>query len=144
MFHEDVIEIKDNNIDNSIILICDECSEENKILLSKDIKCKKCEKSFVGNKYKSYIISGLTTLLIGSGIGAVADSYLNIQRPSVKTEYKMMSWCTDYYGKTKIVRDNCACAVESMAGIVDAQKARLYGETWLIDTLKDKYKSCKN
>ena len=144
MLHKDNMKVEDKNIDNSMIIICDECSEENKILLSKDIKCKKCEKSFVGNKYKSYIISGLTTLLIGSGIGAVADSYLNIQRPSVKTEYKMMSWCTFYYGKTEIVRDNCACAVESIAGIVDAQKARLYGESWLIDILKDKYKSCKN
>lgn len=144
MLHKDNNKVEDKNIDNSIIIICDECSEENKILLSKDIKCKKCEKSFIDNKYKSYIISGLTTLLIGSGIGAVADSYVNIQRPSVKTEYKMMKWCTDNYGTTKTVRDTCACAVESMAGIVDAQKARLYGESWLIDVLKDKYKSCKN
>ncbi|MFY4843132.1 hypothetical protein ACOTVP_01155 [Aliarcobacter butzleri] len=137
-------DIKKKSIENSILIICDKCSEENKILLSKDIKCKKCDKSLIGSKYKEYIISGFATILIGVGIGAVADSYVNIQRPSVKTEYKMMSWCTAEYGKNEIVRDNCACAVESIAGIIDANKARLHkGEFWG-DILKNRYESCKN
>ncbi|MCT7560690.1 hypothetical protein ACN2C0_01440 [Aliarcobacter butzleri] len=141
-------DIKKKSIENSILIICDKCSEENKILLSKDIKCKKCDKSLIGSKYKEYIISGFTTILIGVGIGAVADSYVNIQRPSVKTEYKMMKSCINFQSisdsNTIRVRDNCFCAVESMAGIVDAQKARLYGDKWLKDILIERYESCIN
>ncbi|MFA7091834.1 MAG: hypothetical protein WC149_08275 [Arcobacteraceae bacterium] len=130
--------------EDSIVIECPNCFNENKILLSKEIKCKKCEKSLIDEKFRKPIFSALTIILFGSGIGMITDSYLNINRPSVKTEYKMMKWCIDNYGQYKSVRDTCACAVESMAGIVDAQKARLYGNEWLIDVLDKKYKSCRN
>lgn len=127
-----------------IELECPHCASENKIFLSKVIKCKECEKSLIGEKFRKPILSALTTILLGAGIGITADSYININRPSVKTEYKMMKQCINYYGSYKSVRDNCACAVESMAGIVDAQKARLYGPDWLADVLDEKYSKCKD
>ena len=76
-----------------------------------------------------------------SGIaGAIVDDITNINRASVKTEYKMMKTCIhEFYD-----RDTCFCAVESMSGLVDAQKARIYGDKWLKELLKDKYNDCKD
>ncbi|WP_310441417.1 hypothetical protein [Sulfurimonas sp.] len=129
---------------NTFDIECPHCLKDNKINLSKNIKCKHCEKPLIGERYIKPIISTFATILIGAGIGMTADGYLNINRASVLTEYKMMKTCIYRFGNYKTVRDNCACAVESMLGIVDAQKARLYGEKWLLDILDDKYKDCEN
>ncbi len=129
---------------NILEIECPHCSEANTIKLSNEIKCKKCNKTLQGFKYKSIILSGLTTLIIGSGIGVTADAYLNINRASVKTEYKMMKTCISNHGNYKSVRDNCACAVESMLGVIDAQKARLYSGEWLENILNEKYKDCRD
>ncbi len=128
----------------NIELKCPHCTHENKIVFSKEIKCKKCEKSLIGGKFRQPILSGFTTFILCAGIGMTADSYININRPSVKTEYKMMKQCISKYGHTATVRNTCACAVESMAGIVDAQKAKFYGASWLEDVLDEKYNSCRN
>jgi hypothetical protein len=53
-----------------------------------------------------------------------------------------MKTCIDQFGQTATVRDRCACTVESMVGIIDAQKARLYGSVWLREVLISKYKAC--
>lgn len=127
---------------NILEIECPHCSEENTIKLSNEVKCKKCDKTLHGYRYKSVLLSGLATLIIGSGIGMTADAYLNINRASVLTEYKMMKTCINYYGNYKSVRDNCACAVESMLGVIDAQKARLYSDEWLLDVLNEKYNDC--
>ena len=52
----------------------------------------------------------------------------------------MMRTCVNRFGN----RDDCFCAVESMSGLIDAQKARLYGEKWLKDLLKDRYYDCRD
>jgi len=130
--------------ENTLDIECPYCFEENKINLSTKIKCKKCEKPLINEKYKKPIISAFATILIGSGLGITADAYLNINRASVKTEYKMMKTCINHYGNYKSVRDNCACAVESMVGVLDAQKARFYGDTKLYSILNEKYQSCKD
>ena len=131
---------------NNLEIECPYCFEENSIKLSETIKCKKCSKSLINEKYKKPILSAFATILIGSGLGVTADGYLNINRASVKTEYKMMKSCInyhrDYYGTYSDVRDNCACAVESMVGILDAQKARFYSENKLYHILNERYKSC--
>ncbi len=133
-------EIKENVLE----VECPHCEKENEIKLSSEINCKECNKSLLGSKYKSFLFSTATVLALGAGGGAIGDSYLNINRASVKTEYKMMKQCIDSYGYSTRVRDTCSCAVESMAGIVDAQKARLYGTDWLSEVLNDKYQSCKD
>lgn len=129
-------------VKNTLDIECPHCFEENQINLSKEIKCKKCEKPLIGEKYRKPIFSAMTTILIGSGLGLTADAYLNMNRASVKTEYKMMKTCIDEFGQTATVRDRCACTVESMVGIIDAQKARLYGSVWLREVLISKYKAC--
>ena len=129
---------------NTLEIECPHCLEENKINLSKEIKCKHCEKPLIGEKYKKPLITAFTAILIGSGMGITTDAYLNINRASVKTEYKMMKTCIDYKGNSKRVRDNCACTVESMLGVIDAQRARLYGESKLYRILDEKYEECTN
>ena len=133
-------------VKNTLDIECPHCFEENQINLSKEIKCKKCEKPLIGEKYRKPIFSAMTTIFIGSGLGLTADAYLNINRASVKTEYKMMKTCIDefskIFGMTDDVRDKCFCAVESMLGIVDAQKAKFYGKNRLREILKDRYNEC--
>lgn len=133
-------EIKENLLE----VECPHCGKENDIKLSSEIKCKECDKSLLGQKYKSFLFSTATVLALGAGGGTIVDSYLNISRASVKTEYKMMKQCINSYGNNTSVRDTCICAVESMVGIVDAQKARLYGRDWLSDMLDDKYRNCRD
>lgn len=133
--------------ENHIEVECPHCEHENKIKLSNDISCKECKKTLVGFKYKSFLVSTAVVLSFGAAGGSVGDTFLNISRPSVKTEYKMMRQCISKYSgysSSKTIRNNCICAVESMAGIVDAQKAKYYGADWLEEVLDDKYKSCKD
>ena len=125
---------------NHIHLECPKCFESNTVKLSTELKCKKCEKTLLGFNYKRFLLP--TIAIVGfSGIaGAIIDDTVNLNRASVKTEYKMMKTCLhEFYD-----RDTCFCAVESMSGFVDAEKARLYGHKWLEEVLKDKYNSCKD
>lgn len=102
---------------NTLDIECPHCFEENKVNLSKEIKCKHCEKPLIGVKYKKPLITAFTAILMGSGLGITADAYLNINRASVLTEYKMMKTCIDEVGYYREARNNCACAVESMLGV---------------------------
>lgn len=129
--------------ENELKIECPECFEENIVSLSSDIKCKKCEKSLTGQKYKSVLLSAGLVFSLGAGLGVTSDAYLNINRASVKTEYKMMKTCINRFGNNSEVRDDCACAVESMLGVIDAQKARFYSTSWLKDVLKEKYNECR-
>lgn len=133
-----------NTKENIIEIECPECTENNTIRLTSTITCKNCDKPLIGEKFKKPLFSALTLLLLGTGVGVGIDPYININRPSVKTEFKMMKQCIEIYGHSISVRDNCACAVESMTGVVDAQKARIYGSDWLADVLDEKYTSCSN
>jgi phage FluMu protein Com len=130
-------------VKNTLDIECPHCHEENQINLSKEIKCKKCEKPLIGEKYRKPIFSAMTTILIGSGLGLTADAYLNINRASVKTEYKMMKTCIDEFGNLSSVRDQCACAVESMLGMIDAKRARSLELDQLTNILKSRYYECK-
>lgn len=132
----------DNKNNYSLEIECPHCFKENKINLSKEIKCKECEKPLIGEKYKKQIVTAFTAILIGGSIGMTADGYININRASVKTEYKMMKTCINYYGNNRRTRDNCACAVESMLGMIDAQKARFYSESKLYRILGERYQEC--
>jgi len=125
---------------HNIDVLCPECEHKNKINLSSDIKCKECDKTLLGHTYKRFILPLIVTVGLSAVAGAMIDDTVNINRASVKTEYKMMKTCINRFGS----RDNCACAVESMSGIVDAQKARLYGENWLRDVLRDRYNDCRD
>lgn len=130
-------------VKNTLDIECSHCHEENQINLSKEIKCKKCEKPLIGEKYRKPIFSAMTTILIGSGLGLTADAYLNINRASVKTEYKMMKTCIDEFGNSSSVRDKCVCAVESMLGIIDAKRARSLEPDKLRNILESRYYECK-
>jgi len=72
--------------------------------------------------------------------GTLLDDTINVNRASVKTEYKMMRTCIYEFQD----RDTCICAVESMSGFIDAEKALLYGHEWLKEVLKNKYDNCKD
>lgn len=123
---------------------CPHCEEQNDIALPEDIKCNECKKTLIGFKYENVILSSTATLVIGGILGTQLDDTININRASVKTEYKMMKTCINEFGYSKSVRDNCYCAVESMSGFLDAQKARLYHRDTLKKLLEDRYNSCKN
>jgi|GEM_PF-4581148 len=127
---------------NILDIECPHCYQDNKVNLSQEIKCKHCKEPLIGEKYKKPIITAFTAILLGSSIGITTDAYLNINRASVKTEYKMMKTCIDYKGYSKTVRDNCACTVESMLGVIDAQKARFYSESKLYRILDERYEGC--
>jgi hypothetical protein len=49
-----------------------------------------------------------------------------------------------YYVSYEKARDTCFCAVESMSGFLDAEKARFYGKAKLEKILKERYKECTN
>jgi len=129
-----------NEKQNYINLICSECDESNKVRLSTELKCKKCEQKLSGFDYKKFILPTIAVIGLSGISGAILDDTLNLNRASVKTEYKMMRTCIYEFQD----RDTCYCAVESMSGFVDAEKARLYGPKWLEEVLKDNYDNCKN
>ncbi|WNL29615.1 hypothetical protein [Aliarcobacter cryaerophilus] len=128
-----------NNEKNEIQLKCI-CENENTINLSSDIKCKKCNETLTGHIYKRFIFPTILTVGLSLTAGALLDDTLNLNRASVKTEYKMMKQCIDIYGN----RDKCACAVESMSGFIDAQQARFYGPDGLRKILSERYKKCND
>ena len=125
---------------NYIEVECPHCLEDNKIKLSSEIKCKHCEKKLTGSKYKSIVISTLVAMSLGAVGGSLGDDILNINRASVKTEFKMMQTCLYIFND----RDNCLCAVESMSGFIDAQNTKMRGNEWLKDTLRERYEDCKD
>ena len=132
-------ELNKHNID----LLCPECEHENKINLSSDIKCKECDKTLLGHTYKRFIFPLALTVGLSAVAGAIIDDTVNINRSSVKTEYKMMKTCIDTFGYSKNVRNNCVCAVESMSGVFDAQVSRLNND-YLEETLRDRYYNCRD
>lgn len=123
-----------------INLLCPKCDNENTINLSSDIKCKKCEETLVGKSYKEFILPTIIVLGLSAISGAMIDDSLNLNRASVKTEYKMMRTCINRFYD----RDNCFCAVESMSGFLDAEKARFYGSSKLANILKERYYECND
>ena len=125
------------NIKNNIELECSSCTERNTVNLSSDIKCKKCEKSLLGHFYKSIIIP--TALVFASGIvgGMLVDDTININRASVKVEFNMMATCLKYINNDV---EGCSCAVESMSGFIDANRAR--NSSWRKKELESRYIDC--
>ena len=124
---------KENKHD--IGLLCPTCDYENTVHLSSDIKCKECSETLIGHTYTRFILPVLAVMGLSAMGGAMIDDTLNLNRASVKTEYKMMRTCINRFG----YRDNCVCAVESMSGFLDAEKARLYTESMLSNILKERY-----
>lgn len=126
---------------------CPHCQADNTIKLHKTNKCKQCDKPLGGEKYTKQIISVMSAIIIGGVSGVIIDGYAHVYRASVKTEYKMMKTCIDehsYYGYyDKNVRDQCACAVEQLSGLLDAERARLYGDEKLSKMLDEAYSGCK-
>lgn len=125
---------------HEINLLCPKCDNQNTINLSSDIKCKECEETLIGRSYKEFILPTIMVLGLSAIGGAMIDDSLNLNRASVKTEYKMMRTCINRFND----RDNCFCAVESMSGFIDAEKARFYGKQWLKDELKNRYYDCRD
>lgn len=128
--------MENNNID----LICPSCSKENKIILSSNIKCKECNETLIGRTYKEFILPIMITIGLSAIGGAMLDDTININRASVKTEYKMMRTCVNKFQDS----DGCVCTVEAMSGLLDATKARFYTEEWLREVLIENYKDCKD
>lgn len=135
--------------ENHIKLECPQCSEENKINLSKAINCKKCNKSLLQEKYQKVLVSASTAVLLGGGVGMVADSHLSINRLSVKNEYKMMKTCMDDRSQYRhFVKKNdidiCACAVEGLRGAVDVVLLKVSNAEKREKILKERMKECAN
>lgn len=123
---------------HEISLLCPKCENKNTINLSSDIKCKKCEETLIGRSYKEFILPTIVVLGLSAIGGAMIDDISNLNRASVKTEYKMMRTCINRFND----RDNCFCAVESMSGFIDAEKARFYSSAKLSNILKERYYNC--
>jgi phage FluMu protein Com len=121
-----------------IDLLCPTCDHENTVHLSSNIKCKECNKTLIGYTYEAFILPVLAVMGLSAIGGAMIDDTLNLNRASVKTEYKMMRTCINRFGH----RDNCFCAVESMSGFLDAEKARFYSRSKLSNILQNKYNDC--
>lgn len=127
-----------------IELECPHCSETNTVKLSKQIECKECHKSLSGHFYKSVVLSAGLLLGVGAIGGALIDDTANLNRASVKTEYKMMKTCIKEFEDRdgyRAARDKCVDVVESMSGVLDAQKARFYGKEGLKKELKKRYEA---
>jgi len=138
-----------------ISLICRECEHENTVKLSTKINCKNCEEPLTGKKYKGFLIPAIAVIALSGIGGAMIDDTLNVNRASVKVEYKMMKTCIDKhwnrYRKNEYVevRNNCVCVVESMSGLVDAEKARFGNDKSglklsLRKDLNNRYKECSD
>lgn len=125
---------------HEINLLCSKCNNENTINLSSDIKCKECEETLIGKSYKEYILPTIVVLGLSAIGGAMLDDSVNLNRASVQTEYKMMRTCINRFND----RDNCYCAVESMSGFIDAEKARFYNISKLSTILKERYYGCRD
>ena len=128
--------------DKKIELECPHCYEKNSVKLAQQSKCEKCQKSFSGHFYKSVVLSAGLLLGVGAVGGALIDDTINLNRASVKTEYKMMKTCIDefkYRDGYKTARDKCYDVVESMSGFLDAEKARFYGKEGLEKELAKRY-----
>ena len=140
----------DNSKQVNIILECPECFERNEVEFSTELKCKKCEKTLSGISYQKILPTSFLLLTLTAFTGVVIDDEIHVYRPSVKTEYKMMKTCINEFQDKdlnkdyKYVRNICFCAVESMSGILDAEKARTYSEQKLKDLLKNNFDECKN
>ena len=131
-------------VDPSFDICCPKCKDINTIHMAEEIKCKSCETSFAGKKFGQIVSNGIVSFVLTGGIVLTTDAYLHINRVSVKTEYKMMKQCIDQRKNTPQVRDTCACAVESMSGVIDAQIARVKGSEWLEEELNKRYRNCLN
>lgn len=131
-------------INPSFDICCPKCKDVNTIPVSEEIKCKTCQTSFAGKKFGQIVSNGLVSFVLTGGMVLTADAYFHINRVSVNTEYKMMKQCIDERKNISQVRDTCACAVESMSGVIDAQMAKLRGASWLADEMDKRYKNCQN
>jgi hypothetical protein len=136
------------NEEYSFDIECPHCQKNNTIKLHKTNKCKHCDKPLGGEKYTKQIISVMSAIIIGGVSGVIIDGYAHVYRASVKTEYKMMKTCIDersdgdtYHDKK--IRDQCACAVEQLSGVLDAERVRIYGEYKLSMMLDEAYQNCK-
>jgi|GEM_PF-1597122 hypothetical protein len=83
---------------------CPHCFEDNAFNLSKDIKCKHCDKKLTNNKYIKPIISGLATFstaaIIGIGSGIAVDEYfIDPNRYPVNVEYSIINSCISQYDR---------------------------------------------
>lgn len=130
--------------EHSFDIHCPSCNEKNKVKLSNEVKCKKCKTSFTGKIFAKIVPHGIFVFWATGALFLTADAYININRASVKTEYKMMKQCIDERKNTSQVRDTCACAVESMSGVIDAQMAKVRGSVWLSEELATRYRNCLN
>lgn len=98
---------------------CPHCKEQNNINLSKEIKCKSCEKSLTTKKYtKKALISSTTALLIGIGGGIYLDEKFETDRYPLKAEYNIVQSCVSQDSRTLSRKDYlekidiCICAQE--------------------------------
>ena len=105
--------------DTVIYLDCPECEEENRVRLSSDIKCHKCQKSLLGFKYiQKPLIKVSTALLIGGLSGHWIDDFFEFKRYPIKIEHSIIENCLSGYSMPlkyfdfKEKREICICALE--------------------------------
>jgi len=138
------------NSENDIKIICPSCGGENTFNLPENgCNCSVCNSKITGYTYKHFIFSAMTVLSLGAIGGMVIDDKTHISRASVKVEYKMMKTCIndydiDWYRGSSKRRDICACAVESLSGLLDAQRIKFtHNADDLKTLLKERYQECE-
>jgi hypothetical protein len=79
---------------NIITVRCPECLEDTSINLSKNLKCKHCEKPLTNSRYIKPLIKGTsiftTAILIGIGSGIGIDEFFEKDRYPISVEYSII------------------------------------------------------
>jgi len=131
---------------NKVEIVCPKCSK----ITTAEFAHRGCDciEEYANKKYTLQAISVMSAIIIGGVSGAIFDGYTNIYRASVKTEYKMMKTCIKEHSYNdgthdEKIRDQCVCAVEQLSGLLDAERARFYGDAKLSEMLDTAYQDCK-
>ena len=129
---------------NILEIDCPHCLEENKINLSSEIKCKNCNESLIGEKYKKPIISVMTAIILGIGGGIYLDEKFETDRYPINIEYNIIHSCLSSYEEPlneryyKNKKRTCVCALGKTENEIDFEEY----ENKFLDIFEDKAKEC--
>lgn len=90
-------------MESKLEIICPDCEELNKIKLSSEIKCKKCEKDLTKWRYgkvSKKILGAGTAFILGVAPAYQIGKHMhNEHRYPVDTEYSIVNSCVSQYSK---------------------------------------------
>ena len=134
--------------ENNLEIECPHCFKDNSINLSSEIKCKKCKKPLIGEKYKKPIMSAMTAILLGVGGGIYLDEKFETDRYPIATEYNIIDSCLSSYDEEPLDRKHykkkkqiCICALKETESEIDFDEY-IKHENKFLDIFEKKALSC--